>query len=190
MKKLFFASLFITALSLSVFAQKGEKSIGVTLGYAELMIEERTAAIGVKFNYGITDQIRLSPSINYLLPKYDVSGWEINADVHYLFAVAPKIKVYPLAGLTFVGRSLKGEDGNDDDEYEEWQAHLRGDDDYGNDDNGKRRNAATGTRFGINLGGGIGYELTDKVAVGLELKYSVVSDIDQFVPTVNLTYKF
>jgi len=138
--------------------QKGDKAIGVNVAYGS---EIESIAIGVKFNYGITDQIRLSPSFNYFVGKDELSEWEINADVHYLFDIAPKFSVYPLAGLTFTG----------------WRVA------WGN-------YSSTTTRFGANVGAGIGYQLSDIIGVGLEVKYSVVSDLDQFVPGINLTYKF
>jgi outer membrane protein X len=157
MKK-YFLLLLLSVVSLSIFAQKGEKAIGINLGYGS---EVESPAIGVKFNYGLTDLIRISPSFNYFLEKNGLSGWEINADAHYLFSVAPKLTVYPLAGLTFTGWSFGG-----------------------------GGSSSTETRLGVNIGAGIGYELTDNISLGLELKYSLVSDLDQFVPMVNLTYKF
>jgi outer membrane protein X len=165
MKKVFFVSLFITVLSLSVFAQKGEKAVGLNFGYGS---EIKSPAIGVKFNYGITDQIRVSPSFNYFLEKNGLSGWEINADAHYLFNVAPKISVYPLAGLTFTGWTF----------------------DWGGMFEGAESSSNTETRLGVNIGAGIGYQLTDNISIGLELKYSVISDFDQIVPMINFTYKF
>jgi outer membrane protein X len=167
MKKVFFVSLFMAVLSLSASAQTGEKAVGLNLGYGS---EIKSPSIGVKFNYGITDQIRVSPSFNYFLNKNGLSGWEINADAHYLFNVAPKISVYPLAGLTFTGWSYGFEDFEDEDE----------------DESG----SSTETRLGVNIGAGIGYQLTDNISIGLELKYSVISDFDQIVPMINFTYKF
>jgi outer membrane protein X len=142
--------------------RKGEKAIGVSVGYGS---EIESIAIGAKFNYGITDQIRLSPSFNYFLGKDGLSEWEINADVHYLFNIAPKVAIYPLAGLTFVGWRF------------DWGGMFEG-------------ASSTTTRFGANVGAGIGTQLTDNIGIGLEVKYSVVSDLDQFVPSINLTYKF
>ncbi len=167
-------ALFTT---LNTFAQKDEKSIGLNLGYGS---EVKNFAIGAKFNYGLTDQIRLSPSFNYFLPKDGFSGWELNADAHYLFDVAPKIKIYPLAGLTFTGWRFDW--GGMLDDWEDEYGY-----DFEDEDGG---GSSTETKFGINLGGGINYQLTNKLDIGFELKYSIVSDFDQFVPSINLTYKF
>jgi outer membrane autotransporter protein len=48
----------------------------------------------------------------------------------------------------------------------------------------------TTSKIGINLGGGIGYKLADQLSIGAELKYSLVSDFDQTVFSVNVAYKF
>jgi outer membrane protein X len=172
MKKVISVFLLTLAVCLNGFAQKGEKAVGLNLGYGS---EIKTIAIGAKFNYGITDQIRLSPSFNYFFEKDGLSGWEVNADVHYLFSVAPKISVYPLAGLTFTGWTF------------DWGGLFE---DLGGVEIEGESNSNTETKLGLNIGGGIGYQLTNTIAIGLELKYSLVSDFDQLVPTINLTYKF
>lgn len=164
--------LLILAVSLNGFAQKNEKAIGLNLGYGS---EIKSVAIGAKFNYGITDQIRVSPSFNYFLEKDGLSAWEVNADVHYLFNVAPKVSVYPLAGLTFTGWTF------------DWGGMFE---DLEGFEIEEESTSNTETKLGVNLGGGIGYRVTNNIGIGLELKYSVISDFDQFVPTVNLTYKF
>jgi outer membrane protein X len=160
------------AVSLNGFAQKGAKAVGLNLGYGS---EIKSIAIGAKFNYGITEQFRVSPSFNYFLKKDGFSGWEVNADAHYLFNVAPKVSVYPLAGLTFTGWTFDWGDLFEDlDGFE-----IEGE-----------STSSTETKLGVNLGAGIGYQVANNIGIGLELKYSVVSGFDQFVPTVNLTYKF
>jgi outer membrane protein X len=179
MKKLCFVLLLMLAVSVNGFAQKGTKAIGLNLGYGS---EIESFAIGAKFNYGVTDQIRVSPSFNYFLEKYGFSCWEINADVHYLFSVAPKVTVYPLAGLTFVGYKFVGYEFDLGDLFEGLE--------YLMEEDNTSSSSSTETKFGVNLGAGIGYDLTDNLILGLELKYSLVSDFDQFVPTINLTYKF
>jgi outer membrane protein X len=158
MKKCFLSLLLIAVCGLGVNAQKGEKAVGLNLGYGS---EIESVAIGVKFNYGVTDNIRLSPSFNYFVGNDFQSVWEINADVHYLFNASDKLAFYPLAGVTFVNWTFDAGFGS-----------------------------ISETRFGVNLGAGAGYELTDALSLGLEVKYSIVSDFDQFVPAINLTYKF
>jgi outer membrane protein X len=164
MKK-FYLVLLIGLMSVSsVFAQKGETTVGLNLGYGS---EIKSIGIGAKVGYGITDQIRIAPSFNYFLEKDYLSQWEVNADLHYLFPLSDKVTVYPLAGVAYIN----------------WKVNFG--DIFGDDDS-----SATTSKIGINLGGGIGYSLTEKISIGAELKYSVVSDFDQAVFAVNIAYKF
>lgn len=46
------------------------------------------------------------------------------------------------------------------------------------------------TRFGLNLGGGCEYDVSPRVTVNAEFKYSIVSTIDQAVLGLGVVYKF
>ena len=54
MKKLLLIVSFIALGIVSAFAQKGEKAIGINLGYGT---EVSNVGLGAKFQYGITDAI-------------------------------------------------------------------------------------------------------------------------------------
>ena len=82
----------------SAFAQKGIQAAGVHLNYGTKI---ESFGIGVKYQYNITDNIRLEPSMNYFFANNNVDMFDINANVHYLFPMASNIRIYPLAGLTF-----------------------------------------------------------------------------------------
>ena len=165
MKKTFL-SLVMTVISLSLFAQKGETSIGLNLGYGT---DSKNLAIGARFNYCLTDHIRLAPSFNYFLKKDGLSALEVNADVHYLLNITDRINVYPLVGLT----------------YTNWEFSDR----FSIGDEYIDVNSSA-TRIGVNVGAGIGYNLSKHLMLGFELKYSVISDLDQLIPTLYLSYKF
>lgn len=169
MKKLFLVIVTVL-MTVSVSAQKGEKAIGLSLGYGT---EVKNLAIGAKFNYNITDPIQLSPSFNYFLKKDGVSAWEINADVHYLFSIAENLNLYPLAGLSFIGSKFSYGDVSGLEEYLGVEVEDSG----------------TSTNIGLNLGGGVSYGITDNISIGAELKYSI-SDFDQLVLSANIMYKF
>ena len=98
MKKLvvLFSMMFFTMGS--AFAQKGIQAAGVHLSYGT---EIESFGIGVKYQYNITDNIRLEPSMNYFFENNGVDMFDLNANAHYLFPMASNIRVYPLAGLTF-----------------------------------------------------------------------------------------
>ena len=151
-------------MSLSASAQAGDKALG-----AQLLFGSKTnnIGLGVKGQYYFTDQIRGEASFDYFLKNQGVSMWDINANVHYLFDVADKFKVYPVAGLGYTNWSYK---------YE-YAGHTIAEGSDG--------------RIAINLGGGAEYELTKDLSVNAELKYQIVSNnYSQLVLGVGVAYKF
>ncbi len=150
-------------MSLSASAQAGDKALG-----AQLLFGSKTnnIGLGVKGQYYFTDQIRGEASFDYFLKNQGVSMWDINANVHYLFDVADKFKVYPVAGLGYTNWSYKYEfpglpvvEGSDG-------------------------------RLAVNLGGGAEYELTKDLSVNAELKYQIISNYNQLVLGVGVACKF
>ena len=150
-------------MSLSASAQAGDKALG-----AQLLFGSKTnnIGLGVKGQYYFTDQIRGEASFDYFLKNQGVSMWDINANVHYLFDVADKIKVYPVAGLGYTNWSYK---------YE-YAGHTIAEGSDG--------------RIAINLGGGAEYELTKDLSVNAELKYQIISNYNQLLLGVGVAYKF
>lgn len=150
-------------MSLSASAQAGDKALGAQLVFGS---ETNNIGLGVKGQYYFTDQIRGEASVDYFFKNKGVSMWDINANVHYLFDVADKFKVYPLAGLGYTNWSYKYEfpglpvvEGSDG-------------------------------RLAVNLGGGAEYELTKDLSVNAELKYQIISNYNQLVLGVGVAYKF
>jgi outer membrane protein X len=143
---------------------KGNTAIGINWGFG---LAPTAMIIGVKFNYGLTDKIRLSPSFDYYMkPSNGLwgSAYQINADAHYLAVRTSKLTFYPLAGLTFRYREV---------------APLRY---YGYEMEGEAE-----SKFGLNIGLGLGYNLSDHIVLGSEFKYSAGID---YVWAINLMYKF
>lgn len=166
-KKTLLVLLVALFATVGASAQKGDMSVGLNLGYGS---EIESAALGVKFNYGLMDQIQLSPSFNYFFENDGISGWEINANAHYLFNIAPQVNVYPLAGLVLTS----------------WSADFK----YHNPYFGTVSIDHSETKFGLNLGGGINFRITPQFSAGVEVKYTIVSDLDQFVPMAHVMYHF
>ena len=150
-------------MSLSASAQAGDKALGAQLVFGS---ETNNIGLGVKGQYYFTDQIRGEASVDYFFKNKGVSMWDINANVHYLFDVANKVKVYPLAGLGYTNWSYKLE--------------------YDNVTLAK----GTDGRLAVNLGGGAEYELTKDLSVNAELKYQIISHYNQLVLGVGVAYKF
>lgn len=178
MKKIFLAmALALTGMSAS--AQQGEKAAGVNLSYGT---EHKAIGIGVKGQYGITDAIRAEASFDYFLKKEGLSMWDVNLNVHYLFSLTDKLKVYPLAGLTFTNWKF-------DNAFE-----MEIDPDYAQymdeDDITSGSASSSESKFGVNLGAGLQYDLTDKLSLNFEAKYQLISDFDQMMFGVGVAYKF
>ena len=157
-------------MSLSASAQAGDKALGAQLVFGS---KTNSIGLGVKGQYYFTDQIRGEASFDYFFKNQGISMWDINANVHYLFDVANKVKVYPLAGLG----------------YTNWS--------HTNDviviENGNERitkNKSSDGRLAINLGGGVEYELTKDLSVNAELKYQIISNYSQLALGVGVAYKF
>ena len=98
MKKLIVLFSMMFFIMGSAFAQKGIQAAGVHLSYGT---EIESFGIGVKYQYNITNNIRLEPSMNYSFENNGVDQFDINANAHYLFPIASNVRLYPLAGLTF-----------------------------------------------------------------------------------------
>ena len=79
------------------YAQKGRQAIGFGLSYGT---EIESAGLGIKYQYNITNPLRIEPSFNYFFENDNVSMLDVNVNFHYLFPVAQSVKLYPLFGLT------------------------------------------------------------------------------------------
>lgn len=150
-------------MTLSASAQAGDKALGAQFVFGS---ETNSIGLGVKGQYYFTDQLRGEASVDYFFKNKGVSMWDINANVNYLFDVADKVKVYPLAGLGYTNWSYKLE--------------------YDNVTLAK----GTDGRLAVNLGGGAEYELTKDLSVNAELKYQIINNYNQLVLGVGVAYKF
>lgn len=157
-------SMCLALVALGASAQKGDKYVGANISYNN---EVSNVGIGVKGQYYFTDKLRGEASADYFLKKDGLSMWDINANVHYLFNVADKFKVYPLAGVGYTNWKVSF----DDDEL------LGG---GGSSSSGK---------IAINLGGGAQYELSEKMVINAELKYQIIDNYNSLVFGVGIAFK-
>lgn len=172
MRKLFLTAV-IALLSIGAYAQKGQTYLGGQLAYPT---DIESLGIGVKGGYGITDAIRAQATFDYFLKKNNVSWWDLNLDVHYLFPLGNNIKVYPLAGLTYLRGSVDG-----------FTQTVNTPD--GTVTVGSNESYSDGN-LGLNLGGGFQYDLTDKLVLNAEVKFQIIKDTNQGVISAGLAYKF
>lgn len=197
MKKIFMAAIILMVGAGAAMAQKGEKAVGVNVNYGS---EISNVGFGAKFQYGITDAIRVEPSFDYYLEKDGVGFWDINVNFHYMFDVAENIKVYPLAGLGYANckYTWNYSDAFGDYDYSNFLAKTRYDDwediyeDYFGDavkGEGGEKSSSEG-EITVNVGVGGEYQLNENWSVGAELKYQIISNFNQVVFGIGATYKF
>jgi len=143
MKK-FLLLLLVCTTGISLFAQsdKGEKSALFQGGFQTDPVRFQ---LGAQFRYNIIDNVRVVPEINFIFPKEKRSGMDINVNFHYVFALQSfPATVYPLAGIAMQNNrhSLKG-------------GHSHSE-----------------TDWGMNLGAGFTYNLSDINFLNLEMKHA------------------
>jgi outer membrane protein X len=149
--------LFLSTQNLNAQTEKGAMRIGAQLGYGTGI---ESLGIGARFDYAITDAILLAPDLMYFFGKsegeVDLNWFDINLNGNYLFDVGnPDITPYALAGINIAIFSTNF------------------------DDFGFGNFGATGTKLGLNLGGGADFVVGTVIVFG-EMRYAI-SNLDQFV---------
>jgi outer membrane protein X len=160
-RKVAIVAIALVSMSVAVNAQeKGDMAAGgnLVLGSGDSFTNY---GIGAKFQYNVTNPIRLEGSFTYFLKKDNLTMWDLSVNAHYLFPVADKLTVYPLAGLGILN--------------------------YGSSYGGY---SASSSDIAFNLGGGIDYKLTDKLVFNAELKYKISDTWDRLLLSAGLAYKF
>ena len=161
MKKILVLLVCLCACVATSYAQKGESSLGVNLNYGN----DTNIGLGVKYRYGITDQLRIEPAFNYYFKHDYASMWDLGANLHYVFPVADVVSLYPLGGLS----------------YARSKAYLS-DLNLGDD--------VSDGKIAVNLGGGVDFKVASNVVVNLELKYQIVEDYNQLVVSAGVSFAF
>lgn len=122
--------------------------------------ESERFGIGAQGRYGLTDNIRIAPEAIFFFPKNHVTGLDINVDVHYVFNLQDGLSLYPLAGLGM-----------------------------GNNRYSNNGFSVSSTDFGLNLGAGLDYSLSESSFLNAEFKYTL-SDGDHAFIAVGYGIKF
>ncbi|WP_420318096.1 outer membrane protein [Ekhidna sp.] len=99
MKKLIFTLLLVTVISL---ASNAQSRVGVGLAYGA---EIESAGIGVNGEFAASSQINIAPSFIYYFKKDNVTWWELNGNINYIFS-ENSATIYGIAGLNLTGVSV------------------------------------------------------------------------------------
>lgn len=85
-------------------AQKGVKAIGGQFSY---LTDSELAGVGFKFQYGITNPIRLEGSVDNYFKNDGLSMWDLNANLHYRIPLTRAFALYPLVGVTLTNWNVE-----------------------------------------------------------------------------------
>lgn len=165
MKKLFLTTIVCLLAAVGMQAQSGKWGVGLNLGYGT---EVSKAYLGGRVLYDIDDRFDVVGSFNHYFKDHEVKFWDINADFHWNAIRRGLFEFYPLVGITILHKKF---DGHND--LVGASLHIDDSDSW----------------FGVNLGAGIMFNLTDHWKLGGELKGQIMSD-SQFVPQITAMYRF
>lgn len=159
--------IVITFMSLAAtFTSEAQSSyIGVSTGYNT---KNESGSVGVWMNYDVSSVFRIAPNVEYIFRSQHSDAFLINLDFNFPLPLktSTKIDVYPIAGVT----------------YACWSIHtpMRNSDDVTT-----RKN-----RFGLNVGAGVGYRVTDRMKLKLDARYSLVKDFSTTIISLGIGYAF
>lgn len=177
MKKIIYACNIVLLLivglgSQTTVAQSSDNgfTLGALLAYGS---EIENLGIGVNAEFVITEDLRISPSFIYYLPKsnsiFKTTWMEFNANANYYFIQDGKFDVFGLGGLNYSHVSVKY-DGSSFGGF-------------------VPTGSASDGRFGLNLGAGANMHLnSDSIVPFAELKY-VIIDGGQLVLAAGVRFK-
>ena len=157
MKKIYVLLVCLFACITTSFAQQGASSLGAQLNFGD----ETNIGLGIKYRYGLTNHLRIEPAFNYYFENDNVSMWDLGANLHYVFPVANRISIYPLAGLGFAQTKL----------------HFADD-------------SATDGNIAVNLGVGGDFKIASNVVFDLEFKYQIIDNYNQLVLSAGVAFAF
>ena len=167
--------------------EKGDMAVGLNLGVAPCLESGSSLTnfgFGAKFQYNVTNPIRLEADVDYWFKDKGCDIFDVSANAHYLIGISDKFTVYPLVGIGYA--CVGGSFGNDVDfgDFDDWA-------DYSNDtDDLEVEDSASLNRFLFNVGIGAEYALTDKLSIGAEIKYQYIKDFNRLPISIGVTYKF
>ncbi|MCC8019062.1 MAG: porin family protein [Rikenellaceae bacterium] len=148
MKKCLILLLFVI-VSTASYGQKGRGYVGgnLHLGIEMAIPSGLEAQPGIRFKYGyeVVRRLYVEPSFNILFPD-NANVWDLNLDLHYKFYLGARFNIYPIVGFKMASYKYSA---------------------YG-------YTSPTEWGYGANFGIGLGYDITDRWFVMMDVKYSTV----------------
>lgn len=182
--------------------EKGDMAAGLNIGVAPSLESGASVTnfgIGAKFQYNVTDPIRLEAAFDYGFKNKGVDVMTLGVNAHYIFKIGDKINLYPLVGIGYahLGGGVSSDDYDYDSgfDYDYNYSYLR---DYGYDDydwsNSSdyegEESSSSASKFFFNVGVGAEYALSSNLSVGAEIKYQYIKDFNRMPINIGVTYRF
>jgi outer membrane protein X len=111
--------------------------------------EFKRLGLGVEGRYFLTNNIRLAPGVTFLFPKNHSTGLDVDFNVHYVFPIQGGLAFYPFIGGAMLNNRSSFEGASN-----------------------------SYTDFGLNIGAGAQYDITDNGYVNFEFKYTFIEGAD------------
>lgn len=192
MKKVFFALCLAVAGFTAANAQEGQMAAGINIGVAPSLEGEGSPTnfgIGAKFQYNVTEPIRVEADLEYWFKSKGISVFDISANVHYLINIVDRLRIYPLAGIGYANLHSSAPK---IDMPELNLPNIPGVDISGileslEEQEGSSSNAS---RFLFNIGAGAEYDITDNLVANFEFKYQYLKDFNRMPIQIGIAYKF
>lgn len=186
------AVLGMTATS---FAQKGESRVGLNLNVSPCMESGASLTnfgLAAKYQYGLTNHFRLEGVVGYDFKAKGVGVFEVGANVHYLFKIGEKMKIYPIAGIGYANVSGIVSFDEIDYDYQGAKDNLekylgRATRSYDDDD---EIDGGSQSKFYYNLGAGFEYDVTNRLSASVEVKWQGMKWFNRLPISIGASYKF
>ena len=154
------------AMSVGLFAQKGEKSIGLRGGYD---VDNGNFGAGIQLNYNLTNHLRVAPNFNYFFEKDGFTTYDANIDFQYLIPITQRLKLYPIVGASMIHGKT------------ETSITI---------DGSKKTVTNKDTEFGANLGAGVQFDFCKRWFVHADYTYKWMSNLDRSNVALGVGWKF
>lgn len=147
--------------------QQGESAFAAQTGFRT---ETTRLLVGARWQKALFDNIRFSGEFNYLFPKNKTMGVDLETNFHYIFSIdaeEEKMYVYPILGASMVNDRYMGE---------KVGGHIV-------------KKSDGWTNFGVNIGCGYEYHLSEALFANTEMKYTF-GQFDAFAWTIGLGFRY
>lgn len=199
MKKIII-SMCAALAALGVSAQQsGDMAVGLNLGVAPCLEKNASLTnfgVGAKFQYNITDPLRLEAAFDYGFKAKGCDVFTLGVNAHYIFKIGEKFNVYPLVGLGYAhlgagsasGKPVIEFPGGKEPDFSHWgmMSSRAG----SATDPSQSQGSVSANKFFFNVGAGAEYALNSTLSVGAEIKYQYIKNFSRLPISLGVTYRF